>query len=315
MPTISFQTAFIAIAQIFLMGAVGFFLVRRRLVDEAGLKMLSWVSINVTFPFFIFNQIINHFNPATQAHWWAYPLINLSLALIGLVMAGLLAILFGKKQRWEWMAVCAFHNAGYIPLLLVTMLPLGEKTQELYAYVILTIIGFDLCLWSLGVWLIAYRTKAKISIGNFINPPLISMFGAFVLVLLGFKSVLPELVMKPVKIMGDSALAIAMLTIGGNLALTHFRKIQWKDVGGAILVKLVILPMIALLFLRLVHVESVWGFILMIQACMPTSITLSIIARYYDNPGQNLINQTIFLTHLLCGLTIPLFLGLYGRGF
>ncbi|MBI3601961.1 MAG: AEC family transporter [Candidatus Omnitrophica bacterium] len=313
MSSISFQTAFIAIVQIFLLGAVGFFLVRRRLLDEGGLKTLSWLSINVTFPFFIFNQIISHFNPASQAHWWAYPLINLSLALSGLLMAGLLAILFGKKQRREWMAVSAFHNAGYIPLLLVTMLPLGEKTQQLYAYVILTIIGFDLCLWSLGVWLIAYRKKAKISIGNFINPPLISMFAAFALVLLGFKGFLPQLVMQPVKIIGDSALAIGMLTIGGNLALTHFLKIQWKDIGGAILIKLVILPTMALVFLRLVHVESVWGFILMIQACMPTSISLSIIARYYDNPGQNLINQTIFLTHVLCGLTIPLFLGLYGQ--
>ncbi len=313
MLTISFQTAFIAIFQIFLMGAVGFFLVRRRLIDEAGLKVLSWLSINVTFPFFIFYQIVNHFNPASQAHWWAYPLINLSLALVGLLTAGLVAMLLDKSGHREWMAVSGFHNAGYIPLLLVTMLPLGTGPQELYTYVILTIIGFDVCLWSLGVWLIAYRQKPKISMSNFINPPLVSMFLAFTLVLVGLKAFLPEMIMKPVKIMGDSALAIAMLTIGGNLALTYFNKIQWKSVGGAIVIKLLILPIIALVFLRFAHVHSLWGFILMIQACMPTSITLSIIARYYDNPKQDLINQTIFLTHLLCGLTIPLFLGLYSQ--
>ena len=313
MLTISFQTAFIAIFQIFLVGAVGFFLVRRRLLDEAGLKVLSWLSINVTFPFFIFYQIVSHFDPASQTHWWAYPLINVGLGLTGLLITGLITMLLGKKDRREWMAVSGFHNAGYIPLLLVTMLPLGQGPQELYAYIILTIIGFDLCLWSLGVWLIGYHKKPKISVSNFINPPLISMFLAFGLVLLGFKTFLPEIVMKPVKIMGDDALAIAMITIGGNLALTHFHKIQWKQISGAVVIKLLILPALALLFLKFAHVESLWGLILIIQACMPTSITLSIIARYYDNPRQDLINQTIFLTHVFCGLTIPVFLALYGR--
>ncbi len=315
MISISFQSAFIAIAQIFLMGAVGFFLVCRGLLDEAGLKVLSWISINVVFPFFIFYQIINHFSPASQGYWWAYPLINIGLCLTGLLIAGLVVVLFKKKQPQEWMAVSAFHNAGYIPLLLVTMLPLGDKIQELYAYLILTIIGFDFCLWSLGVMLIDRQRKGIIKWTNFINPPLVSMFLAFIFVLLGFKIFLPEIMMKPIKIMGDGALAIAMLTIGGNLALTRFNKISWKGIGGAVLIKLFILPTAALVFLSVFHIQGIWSFILMIQACMPSSITLSIIARNSDNQNQDLINQTIFVTHLLCCLTIPLFLGLYSHGY
>ena len=302
-----------AIVQIFLMGGVGFFLVRRRLLDEAGLKMLSWLSINIIFPFFIFNQIVTNFNPHSQSFWWSYPLINLSLAMTGLAIAWGVAQCLHKKEHREWMAVSGFHNAGYIPLLLVTVLPLGEKISEFYAYIILSIIGFDLCLWSLGVWLIGYHKKPHISVGNFFNAPLLSMFAAFAIVLLGLKGFLPVMIMKPVKIMGDAALGLAMLTIGGNLGLTRFDKVQWKQVSGAVVIKLVVLPSLALLFLRLTHVQSLWGFILMIQACMPTAITLSIIGRYYNNSHQNLINQTIFLTHLLCGLTIPLFLGLYGK--
>jgi len=312
MLTISFQTAFIAISQIFFMGAVGFVLVRQKIVDEAGLKMLSWLSINIVFPFFIFNQIVSNFNPSSQSYWWSYPLINTSLVMTGLLVTGLLAILFRKKNPQEWMAVCGFHNAGYIPVLLVAVLPLGQKAHEFYAYVILTIIGFDICLWSIGVWLMASGKKSiRSHLKSIPWAPLLSMFLAFSVVLLGFKGFFPELVMKPVKIMGDSALAIAMLTIGGNLALTRFHHFQWKEVSSAIVIKLFLLPTLALLFLYLFHVHSLWGFILVVQASMPTSVTLSILARHYDNPRQDLINQTIFLTHLLCGLTIPLFLGLY----
>ena len=312
MISISFQTAFIAIFQIFLMGAVGFFLVRRRFIEESGLKIFSWLGINVLFPFYIFNQIINHFDPALQPNWWSYPLINVGVCLTGLLLTGLTVMALRKKDSKEWMAVGSFHNAGYIPLLLVTVLPFGERIQELNSYIILTIVGFDLCLWTLGVWLIAHHKKAHIDWKDFINPPLVSMFLAFAFVLLGWKTFIPETLIKPVKIIGDGALGLAMMIIGGNLALTFFNQIQWKRIAGAVFIKLILLPTLVLLFLKFFHISSMWGFVLMIQACMPTSITLSVFGRYYDSPQQNLINQTIFITHLLCGLTIPLFLGLYG---
>ncbi len=312
MIAISFSTAFVAIFQIFLMGAVGFFVVRRRFIDESGLKTLAWLSVNVVFPFYIFNQIVNHFDPSIQSNWWAYPLINIGVCLTGLVLTGLTVMLLHKKNSREWMAVGSFHNAGYIPLLLVTVLPFGEQIQELYSYVILTIIGFDLCLWTLGAWLINRHKKANIDWKNFINPPLVSMFLAFAIVLLGYKPLIPDMFLKPVKVIGDGALGLAMMIIGGNLALTFFKQIQYKRIMGAVLIKLIVLPLMALLFLRIFQISSIWGFVLIMQACMPTSITLSVFGRYYDNPRQDLINQTIFITHLLSGLTIPLFLGLYG---
>jgi predicted permease len=256
--------------------------------------------------------LINHFNPAVQVFWWVYPFINIGLALSGLLIARACVGICHQQQPREWMAVSSLHNGGYIPMLFITMLPIGES-QVLYPYVILSIIGFDICLWSLGVWLIAYRQKAVINWRNFINPPLVAMAIAFMIVLLGLKNFLPEIVLKPMKIIGDCALGLAMLTIGGNLALTSFNQLRWKEVSGVVLIKLMILPVLALIFLRFVPQDPTFSFILMIQACMPTSITLSIIARNSNNVSQDFINQAIFITHLLCILTIPLFLGLYGK--
>ena len=53
----------------------------------------------------------------------------------------------------------------------------------------------------------------------------------------------------------------------------------------------------------------------MLNACMPSSITLSIIARNYETKNQDFVNQSIFVTHLLSMITIPIFLGLYGKLF
>ncbi len=307
---VSFQTSFTAVAQIFAVGAVGFFLVKRRLLNQESLKLLSVLSINVSFPFFIFNRIISNFDPVLQPHWWQFPFINVGLVMTGILVAGSIAFFSRRKQPREWTAASVFHNAGYIPLLFITMLP-GDQPKVLYPYVLLTILGFDTCLWSIGVWLVAYHRKATITWRNFINPPLIAMFTALIFVLLGWKGFFPDLVLKPVRIIGDSALALAILTIGGNLALTSFKEFQWKDVMGAVSLKLLLLPVLALILLRFVPVESTFGFILILQACMPTSITLSVIARYSDSPNQDFLNQVIFLTHLLCILTIPIFLSLY----
>ena len=82
--SISLQTSVIAIAQIFAMGAVGYALVRRRLVDEQGLKLLSFLSVNILFPLFIFYQILHNFDPAAMPFWWGYPLINIALVFTAL---------------------------------------------------------------------------------------------------------------------------------------------------------------------------------------------------------------------------------------
>jgi predicted permease len=65
----------------------------------------------------------------------------------------------------------------------------------------------------------------------------------------------------------------------------------------------------------MVKLNPLVSVVAMIQACMPTSITISIIARNYETENQDFINQGIFVTHLLSMITIPIFLGLYGKLF
>ncbi len=308
---VTFLTAVCAVMQIFLMGAVGYVLVKKGAVKVDGLKLLSWISVNVAFPLFIFNQLLTHFDPVKQPLWWSFPLINIGLGFTGLMLGWLFTRIIAKGHQRQWMAVSGFHNAGYIPLLLATTLSLGQLTSDVYSCIILSIIGFDLCLWTIGVWLITNNPKG-IRLQSFFTPPLISMFAAFIVVLIGAKGFFPELILKPIKIMGDSALALAMITIGGNLALTRFTSRGLGEVFGAVGVKLLVMPLLALLLLTFVKMPTVFGFILIVQSCMPTAITLSIIARHHDSEDQDFINQTIFYTHLLSAMTIPLFLGFYG---
>ena len=81
------------------------------------------------------------------------------------------------------MAVSSLNNGGYIPLLIVMSLPLGAWAGQVYTCVIFSIIGFDLCLWSLGVWLVTKEKSGRMDLRKMINPPLMSMFAALIIVL------------------------------------------------------------------------------------------------------------------------------------
>ena len=310
---ITFQTSVIAVAQIFAMGAMGFCLVRSGAIHESGLKLLSFLSVNIFFPLFIFYQILTHFDAVQMPFWWEFPLINISLVLTGLLISTLVMWRHSGPLKAGFLSVASLNNGGYIPLLIAISLPLGKWAGQVYTSVIFSIIGFDLCLWSLGIWLVTKEKSSRIDFKKMINPPLLSMFAALIIVMTVGKGIMPESVLKPIKIFGDAALPIAMIVIGGNLSLSHLSQIKWKQVSGAVMIKLIILPLIALIVLPMMKLNPLVSFVAIIQACMPTSITISIIARNYQTKNQDFINQGIFVSHLLSMITIPIFLGLYGK--
>jgi len=310
---ITFQTSAVAVAQIFAMGAMGFYLVRSGIIHETGLKLLSHLSVNLFFPLFIFYQIIKHFDAVRMPFWWGFPLVNISLVLTGLLISSLMVLRHHSPLKNEFLAASSLHNAGYIPLLIMMSLPLGAWAGQIYTCVILSIIGFDLCLWSLGVWLLTKGKSSRMDLRKMINPPLLSMSAALIIGLIFGPNIVPEAVLKPIKILGDAAMAVAMIVIGGNLSLSKLNRVNWVQVTGVSLIKLIVLPLVTLVVLSILKLNPLISFVAIIQACMPSSITLSIIGRNYETKNQDFINQGIFVTHLLSIITIPIFLALYGK--
>ncbi len=89
-------------------------------------------------------------------------------------------------------------------------------------------------------------------------------------------------------------MAVAMIVIGGNLSLSSLTQVDWPQVIGAVLIKLIVLPLITLVVLSLLKLNPLVSFVAIIQACMPSSITLSIIGRNYETKNQDFINQSYF---------------------
>ena len=309
---ITFQTALVAILQIFLMASIGFLLAKQGVLTNEALKLLSALTVNVFFPCFSFYQLTHHFDFKAIPFWWIFPCISLTITATAMTVSSL--ILCWRKDftyKNEFRAVVSIHNAGYLPLLLVTTLPLGAQADILYIYILLALIGFDLSLWSLGVWLLNRTSGFKMQWQQLINPPLMTLISALVMVALGWHQWIPEPVVKPVKLLGDCAMPMAMIVIGGNLALTSFVKVKATNVAMACVAKLLILPTLALIAVLTIPMDPLISLLIMIQSAVPTGMTLSIIGRHHNTRGQDFVNQTIFFTHLLSLITLPVFLTIY----
>src|SRR5690349_7514681 len=109
---VTFSMTFQAMAQIFLLGLLGYMLVKTKFLDAKGLEVLSGVVIGVALPAFNFSQIITHFEPAKFANWWLFPLLGVAIVFGGILLARLV-LLFrpDMKARRIFQALVGFQNS------------------------------------------------------------------------------------------------------------------------------------------------------------------------------------------------------------
>lgn len=153
--------------------------------------------------------------------------------------------------------------------------------------------------------------KRAFDFKTLLNPPLLAIGLTLILVALGLERFLPAVVIKPVKVFSDCALPTALLIVGGNLAALKIVNVSRRAVWGAVFSKLVLMPLLAIALVQLFHAEFWVGFLIVLQAVVPSAITLSILARHYEGIDEHFINQGLFLSHGFCLLTIPVFLSMY----
>ncbi|OQB12734.1 MAG: Membrane transport protein [Candidatus Omnitrophica bacterium ADurb.Bin205] len=310
-----FQITGIAVLQIFMLSAVGFLLVRKRFLSGRGLDDLSRLVMDVSLPVLIFCQLIKDFSFCLYPNWWVFPLISIAITVFGLV-AGFLFVRFIDKEqeKLQFLSLVAFQNSGYLPLALVAALFPAQSLGEIFIYLFLFLMGFNLVMFSLGVHILNFHKEKKIKLSSLLSMPVLATLLGLVIVYFGINKLFPDSLIKPLRILGDTTLPLAMIVVGGNLAQINLKAINKKAVILLILVKMIILPLSGILFLRVFNISGLLGLLILIQLAMPSAVTVSTILRA-SNKEDILASQGIFITHLAALITVPAFLILYFSNF
>jgi predicted permease len=309
----SFQTTFGAIFELVLMGAMGFILVRSAFVSEAGLKTLSDLVIGLFLPLFMFVEITRRFSFSLYPDWWIYPLYSLVIAFIGYACGAFAIKMFPAltHDMGEFLGITTFQNSGYLPLPLVAALLPTAMAEEMFIYIFLFLLGFNMVIFSFGVVLLTKAKNQKFNFKNMFNAPVVATLLALAVVFFKASALLPELVLKPMESLGRCTIPLSILVVGGNLAsLKNTDLSHLKALSSALVIKLLMVPALFLGFILLTKPQPLLGLLILLQAAMPPAALLSVISKN-KNSGDHLISQAIFYGHLLSIVTVPLFLVLY----
>ncbi len=134
----SFKITGLAVAQIFLLAAIGYFLVKKNILGHEGLNALSRLVIEITLPILIFCQLSKGFNFNLYAKWWLFPLLSVIITIAGLALGVLFSAFFrGLQHKLQFLSLITFQNSGYLPLALTAALLPKDKVDTMFIYLFL----------------------------------------------------------------------------------------------------------------------------------------------------------------------------------
>lgn len=307
----NFNIVLKATAEVFLMASFGFFLVKKKVLNKILLEQFSKILIDYLFPFFIFIQLLNKFTFEKFSNWPVFPLISFVISILGIFL-GALFFKFkkSKNNKKEFYALLAFQNGGNIPLVLVASMFTGVLLDEMLIKIFVFLIGFNLTMWSIGVVLIDGKPFHKIDLKHIFNAPLIAILLAFFFISFKLKPFIPTVLFDSLETLSSCYLPFAILIVGGNLASISIRKINKPLTIGLVLLKLVLMPLLAILFVKYFNLGFVLGFIIVLESAMPSAMSLSIISRYLKVDDE-FVSQGIFFTHVFSIVTVPIFITIF----
>ncbi len=312
MLNISFQNIGLATLQIFMIGAVGYALGKKGILKDENLKTLSKLLVYVFLPCLIFSEFLDSFSFSEYENWWIFPLLSFAIAIVGFLLGLILCRLTKSKRiKREILALMSFQNSGYIPLVIVAQTFNPIDAVQMYVYIFLFLIGFNVAIWSIGVCLVAGKEISDVKAKDIFNPPMLATLFSLAAIFFNVQDFVPGVMMSSVEMFGACALPIAILVVGGNLASMSLKVNEYrKEIAASVLTKIIVLPLVALAVVFIFKIKGLVGFLIVLESVVPSATTLVVISKYCHIEDK-IISKSILYGHLLGLITVPLFLTIY----
>jgi predicted permease len=314
------MTYILQILFVLVLMAVGFIARKRGMVSAVGTSEMVRVLIAVIYPCLIFSSV-TRLNAGELAANWIMPVMALAIAGTGLLL-GLIALRCMKGVDQQRASAFLFQNTInnylFLPLPLVLLL-WGEEGVALLVFASL---GFELTVWTVGVFLFNRSSKFSEGIRMMFGPPLIALLFSmgWVCVRDLLHPELPEtgfladllrrlldLFYFGTETVGKATVALSMIVSGSRIAALNARTVFDKQVWIVSALRLVVTPVIFILLLKQIPMGEMAYGILAVVAVMPAAVASLIFSERFGG-DSDFIATTLLVTHLGAVVTIPLLL-------
>ena len=271
-------------------------------------KKLSSIVVDITCPLLVLSSVMGDEMPDRSL---ILPLVGVGfLTYILLLVFGFWVPRFITKNHDDQGMIgfaLMFANVGFIGYPIVSSI-FGPKAVF---YAALLNVPNTFFIFTAGVMLV----KGEYSIRQFnpkvlLSPALIGAFIAALLVAFGVHT--PEMIARPVTMVGNITVPAALMIIGSSMARLPLREIIGSGkVYATSFLRLVIVPLSVYFLFRLCGVNTLINNINTVVIAMPVaSFGTMFCMKYGRNPS--LMTEATFITTLFSIITIPLITLLFG---
>lgn len=285
---------------LFIIMMVGFYAKKKKYLNNTVDKGLSELLINITLPFMIVTSFNIKYEAAMVSNSQKILLYSF-LIHIGLIFfSKMMFFKFPKNKQQVFRFITIFCNVGFMgyPVLESIYGGIGVFYAAIFN------IPFNILVWTVGVMLFTGEKDFKSMRKAVANPALIAVFIG--LILFAFSISLPLPIATSLKLVGSTTTPISMIIIGSMLAEIQFKNI-FSDFSTyyATVVRLLIVPMIVYVVLKLLKADPLLLNICVILQAMPAAVMAPILAEKYG--GDSLLaSQCVFITTIVSSITIPI---------
>lgn len=227
-----------------------------------------------------------------------------SLLLLGILFAAACALPIALRVPSEDHGVFRFMT--FIPNTSFLGYPISDaffgSTGLFYA----TIYNIPACIaqYSIGILMIAGKKGGKLDYKKILNPTLITSIFALTLFLLHIS--LPAFVLKAAAMIGNICTPGSMLVLGASIAMIVPKEL-FNDRKSYLYAfcKLLLLPVLVWLILRMfVHDRVLLGILVLMSAMPPATNSTMFSLEYHAN--AQVASRNVMLCTIFCMLTVPL---------
>ncbi len=289
------------LAVLFIVIAVGYAANKWRVLSGDSNKLLSRLVINITLPCTILSSVLSGEITATGRDAAIFMLLTAAAFVIFFLLAAplpnLLRVPAGDRGLFRFMAM--FGNVGFMGFPVIQSI---FGTGSLF-YVTIFNIVFSVVCFSIGILMISGKGN-KISLMTFVNPTMIVSILAVILFYL--KLTVPAFISDSIKLIGQLTTPSVMLLIGSTLAMFPIKEVFTNlRIYPLIVVKLLIMPIITWLVMRLFVSDPLMLGVFMVLSGMPTATNAAMLSMEYGG-NEKLASTGVFLTTLFSLGTLPL---------
>lgn len=272
--------------------------------DIAG---LSKMSLYILSPFLAFKTFYSHQLTSAYAYYAFYVLI-LCIGLIVLVYLWSKICHYRNQDNCALiLASCFMNNGNYgTPVILVFFGSAGFDIavilMVLQQFVMSTLGTYFAAKGSNDVEGISQRTVLK----KVLRMPIVH--GALLGLIFQILQIpLSKEILLAVGMIGDSSIPVIMLILGMQLATLHIKQIELPKISFALILRLIVSPLWAVLLVYFMPLDLMAKKILIVLAAMPTAANTTLMSVQFNTKPQ-LVSSATFFSTVLSLITLPIVL-------